>query len=231
MRTRFLAVAAALSALAACAQPQAEAPLETEEQKTIYALGLAASTSLKQFNLSEDEVRIFVAGLSDSLTNKPPKVELATYGPKLDELAQSRRTALAQGEKEAAVAFLDQAAAEPGAERTESGIIYHETQAGSGAQPTATDRVKVHYHGTLRDGTVFDSSVDRGSPATFPLNGVIPCWTEALQKMKVGSKVTITCPANLAYGDRGAGSAIHPGAALRFDIELIDIEKAPAAPQ
>lgn len=226
MRIRFLAVAAALSALAACAQ-QAEAPLETEDQKTIYALGLAASTSLKQFNLSEEEVRIFVAGLSDSLTHKPLKVELQTYAPKLDALAQSRRMAAAQGEKEAAVAFLDQAAGEAGAQRTESGIVYRETQGGSGAQPSATDRVKVHYHGTLRDGTVFDSSVDRGSPATFPLNGVIPCWTEALQKMKVGGKATITCPATLAYGDRGAGSAIQAGAALRFDVELIDIEAKP----
>ena len=100
----------------------------------------------------------------------------------------------------------------------------------TGAFPTASDTVKVHYHGTLRDGTVFDSSVDRGTPVDFPLNGVIPCWTEGVQKMKVGGKARLVCPASLAYGDRGAPPKIKPGAALVFDVELLGIGGAePAA--
>jgi FKBP-type peptidyl-prolyl cis-trans isomerase len=98
---------------------------------------------------------------------------------------------------------------------------------GSGASPAASDTVKVHYHGTLRDGSVFDSSVDRGTPAEFPLNRVIPCWTEAVQGMKVGEKAHITCPSEIAYGDRGMPPAIKGGTALAFDVELIEIVKAP----
>ncbi len=98
-----------------------------------------------------------------------------------------------------------------------------EAQAGTGPNPSPTSQVKVHYHGTLRDGTVFDSSRDRGEPATFPVNGVIQCWTEALQMMKVGGQAAIVCPAEIAYGDRGMG-VIKPGAALRFEVELISIE-------
>jgi FKBP-type peptidyl-prolyl cis-trans isomerase FkpA len=101
---------------------------------------------------------------------------------------------------------------------------------GSGASPALTDTVKVHYHGTLRDGTVFDSSVDRGEPAEFPLDRVIPCWTEAVQTMKVGEKAHITCPSEIAYGDRGAPPKIKGGAALAFDVELIEIGKAAPAP-
>ncbi len=96
---------------------------------------------------------------------------------------------------------------------------------GTGKAPKATDTVKVHYKGTLRDGKVFDSSIDRGKPATFALNRVIPCWTEALQKMSVGGKSKIVCPSKIAYGDRGAPPVISPGAALTFEIELIEIVK------
>jgi FKBP-type peptidyl-prolyl cis-trans isomerase FkpA/FKBP-type peptidyl-prolyl cis-trans isomerase FklB len=94
---------------------------------------------------------------------------------------------------------------------------------GAGDSPKATDRVKVHYHGTLVDGAVFDSSVQRGEPATFPLNGVIPCWTEGLQLMKVGGKSRLVCPADVAYGNRGAPPRIKPGATLVFDVELVEI--------
>ena len=100
---------------------------------------------------------------------------------------------------------------------------------GNGASPKASDTVKVHYHGTLRDGAVFDSSVDRGTPAEFPLGRVIPCWIEGVQKMKVGGKSKLVCPANLAYGDRGAPPKIQPGAALAFDVELLEILPPQAA--
>ena len=109
--------------------------------------------------------------------------------------------------------------------KTASGLVYTELKAGSGASPNATDTVKVNYRGTLADGTEFDSSYKRGQPAEFPLNRVIPCWTEGVQKMKVGGKAKLVCPPSIAYGDRGAGSAVPPGATLTFEVELLEIKK------
>jgi FKBP-type peptidyl-prolyl cis-trans isomerase FkpA len=111
------------------------------------------------------------------------------------------------------------------AETLPSGVKIVHTLAGSGAQPKATDTVKVHYRGTLADGKEFDSSIKRGMPASFPLNRVVPCWTESLQKIKVGGKATLTCPPATAYGDRGAGGVVPPNATLTFDVELLAIEK------
>jgi FKBP-type peptidyl-prolyl cis-trans isomerase len=200
------------------------APPETEDEKTIYALGVAVARNLAQFNLSPNEVSILSAGLTDALAERELKVDLDAYGPKIDGLAQARLAATAAGEKDASVAFVEAAAAEDGAHTTSSGLVFREVSAGSGDAPSAADRVKVHYHGTLRDGTVFDSSVDRGTPAEFALNRVIPCWTEALQLMKPGGKAVLVCPADIAYGDRGAGQ-IKPGAALRFDVELLEVQQ------
>ena len=115
------------------------------------------------------------------------------------------------------------AAAEPGAVTTPSGLVYRTVKEGTGASPAATDTVKVHYRGTFPDGREFDSSIKRGQPASFPLNRVIKCWTEGLQRMKVGGKAKLTCPAAIAYGDRGAGGEIPPGAVLRFEVELLAI--------
>ena len=120
-------------------------------------------------------------------------------------------------------AFLAAAAAVPGAQKFPSGLVYLEVTPGTGDSPGASDMVEVHYHGTLSDGSVFDSSVNRGTPARFPLNRVIPCWTEGVQKMKVGGKSKLTCPAKIAYGERGSPPKIQPGAALAFDVELLGI--------
>jgi FKBP-type peptidyl-prolyl cis-trans isomerase FkpA len=120
-------------------------------------------------------------------------------------------------------AYLEKAAAMPGAIRTASGMVYRELEAGRGPSPKATDEVKVHYRGTLVDGTEFDSSYKRNEPATFPLNQVIPCWTEGLQKMKVGGKAQLVCPSGIAYGDRGSPPEIPGGATLIFEIELLGI--------
>jgi FKBP-type peptidyl-prolyl cis-trans isomerase FkpA len=201
----------------------ASAELSTDDQKTIYAIGLALARELKPFNLSEDELGTLARGLKDGALGRPPEVELEAQMPKIQEFGMARVAAGAADEAKASEAFLTAAAAEAGAEKLESGLIYREVSAGSGESPKATDVVKVHYHGTLRDGTVFDSSVDRGTPAEFPLNGVIPCWTEGVQKMKVGGKSRLVCPASIAYGDRGAPPTIQPGAALAFDVELISI--------
>jgi len=134
-------------------------------------------------------------------------------------------SAAATVEKKAGQAFLDKAAAEKGATRTASGMIIMTVKAGNGASPKATDRVKVHYQGALTDGTVFDSSVQRNEPLTLSLGAVIKCWTEGVPMMKVGGKSKLVCPADLAYGDRGAPPRIKPGTTLVFDVELLDIVK------
>jgi len=117
------------------------------------------------------------------------------------------------------------AAKEKGAVVTPSGLVYRALRDGSGASPSAADTVKVHYRGTLADGTEFDSSYKRNAPAQFPLGGVIPCWTEGVQRMKVGGKAQLVCPAAIAYGARGAGGVIPPNATLKFEIELLEVAK------
>jgi FKBP-type peptidyl-prolyl cis-trans isomerase len=201
----------------------ADVKLESDTDKEIYALGLSVARSLSVFNLNEAEMRVLEEGLTDGVLGKTPKVDLSTYGPKLQELAKARNAQVAEVEKKASEEFLKQAAAEKGATKTESGMIYSELSPGKGASPTADSTVKVNYKGTLRDGTVFDSSYERKTPATFGLKQVIPCWTEGLQKMKVGGKAKLICPATIAYGDRGAPPLIKPGAALTFEVELLEI--------
>ncbi|MDG2308496.1 MAG: FKBP-type peptidyl-prolyl cis-trans isomerase [Candidatus Binatia bacterium] len=228
---RKLIIAAAVAAILPAGIARAEGPkLETDDQKTLYALGVALSGSLAAFDLSPDEVAVVQMGVSDGALGKEPKIDVDAQRAKFQELAQSRQGAAAAKEKGASKDFLAKAEKADGAVKTESGLIYKETKAGEGPSPKATDRVTVHYHGTLMDGTVFDSSKDRGEPATFPLNGVIPCWTEGVQKMKKGGTAQLICPSEIAYGDRGAPPKIKPGATLVFDVELIEIaEGAPAA--
>ena len=197
----------------------------SDDQKTLYALGLAISQSLGSFTLSEAELEHVKSGLTDGVLKRQPKVDLQAFGPKIQQLQQSRSAAASEVEKKAGAAFLTKVAAEPGAKKTESGAILITIKEGKGANPKSTDTVKVHYHGTLIDGTVFDSSVKRGEPATFGLNQVIKCWTEGVQQIKVGGKSKLVCPSNLAYGDKGAPPVIKPGATLVFEVELLEIVK------
>ena len=199
--------------------------LKTEEQKTLYAMGLALSQNLGAFNLSEAELELVKAGLADGTLNRTRKVQLPEYTGKIQELQASRLAATAAVEGKKSQPFLDKAAAEKGATKTASGVIVTTLKPGTGPSPAATDKVKVHYTGTLIDGTVFDSSVQRGQPATFALNGVIKCWTEGVAAMKVGGKAKLVCPADAAYGVRGAPPKIRPGATLVFEVELLEIVK------
>jgi FKBP-type peptidyl-prolyl cis-trans isomerase FkpA len=198
----------------------------TDEEKTVYALGLSMYRSLGQFDLSPAELDIVKKALTDAAAGKPA-VDVQTWGPKIQELAASRGARAAEKQKTLSAAFLSKAAGESGAQKTESGLVYRELRPGTGESPKATDTVKVNYRGTLVDGTEFDSSYKRGEPAQFPLNGVIKCWTEGVQKMKVGGKSLLVCPASIAYGD-GGRPGIPGGAALVFEIELLEIAGAPA---
>jgi FKBP-type peptidyl-prolyl cis-trans isomerase FkpA len=225
MARRLAASLLAALALVAATGAQAAPEPKTEEEKTVYALGLAIANNLAVLGLSETELELLKAGLTDGVLNRKPRVDLAAYRQKVQELQQSRRAVVAAAEQKAGQAFADRAAREKGASRTASGLVVQPLRPGTGEAPKATDRVRVHYHGTLVDGTVFDSSVQRGEPATFPLSGVIPCWTEGLQLMKVGGKSRLVCPASLAYGERGAPPRIRPGATLVFEVELLEIVK------
>jgi FKBP-type peptidyl-prolyl cis-trans isomerase FkpA len=203
--------------------PAAVAPM-TDEEKTVYALGLLVQRSFRQFDLTASELEIVKRALSDGAA-RTPAVELTEWGPRVDPLARARAARVAAREKAAAAEYVARAAAQTGAVQSVSGLVYREVAAGTGASPKASDTVRVHYRGTLTDGTEFDSSYARNQPAEFPLQGVVPCWTEGLQKMKVGGKARLVCPSDLAYGDDG-NQAIPGGAALVFDVELLEIVAA-----
>jgi FKBP-type peptidyl-prolyl cis-trans isomerase FkpA len=222
MKKTFIAVVCALSAFACSAADM------TEDQKTVYAIGAIMGKQVSVFNLSPAELELVKKGLSDAANGKLA-VELETYGPKVQELAQKRMAAAGVKQAAAGKAFADKAAKESGAVKTASGLIYISLKDGTGASPTAADTVKVHYRGTLVDGTEFDSSYKRGEPIEFPLSGVIKCWGEGVAKMKVGGKARFVCPPAIAYGEQGAGGAIPPNATLNFEVELLAI-KAPAKP-
>jgi FKBP-type peptidyl-prolyl cis-trans isomerase FkpA len=203
--------------------------LKTEEEKTMYAVGVAMSQNLTPLSLTPAEIELVKAGFADGVSNKKPKVDMKTFGPKANEIAKARVMMGLVAEKQLTQAFLEKAAAETGADKKPSGLIYTELKAGDGGQPGPNDIVKVSYTGTLRDGTVFDSSAQRGQPGAFAVHGVIPCWAEALQLMKEHGKAKIVCPAELAYGDKGAPPRIKPGAALVFEIELLEVSPGSAA--
>lgn len=230
VRERLLAAAAigVILTLAACKgagdNPAASGvALETEDDKTLYALGLSIGGRVETLDLSPAEIEVVKAGIGDAASGAQPRVEVQVYGPKINALAQARAARSAEKEKESSKAFLAEAAKEKGAVATPSGLVYVEIAKGNGPSPKPADTVRVHYRGTLRDGTEFDSSYGRGQPAEFPLGGVIPCWTEGIQRMSVGGKSKLICPSPIAYGDAGRPPVIPPGATLVFEVELLGI--------
>ena len=195
----------------------------TDEQKTLYALGLAINQSLSNFSLSEPEFELVKSGITDGFFKRPAKVDLQAFGLKISQLQEARASVIAEAEKKVGAAFLTKVAAESGAKKTESGAILKTIKEGNGATPKVTDMVKLHYQGTLIDGTVFDSSAKQVEPAMIIVNEMSKCWVEAVQQIKVGGKSKLVCPSNLAYRDKGLPPLIKPGATLVFEVELLEI--------
>jgi FKBP-type peptidyl-prolyl cis-trans isomerase len=206
------------------------APKPKPDQKTLYALGVLASKNLTDLSLSPAQVGMMEKGMADTLAGKKSLVDVAAYEPKVQEFAKAKVTAAGDARKAKEGVAAAEYAAKPGAVKTASGLIYIQVKAGTGGSPAATDKVKVNYEGKLMDGTVFDSSYKRGQPIEFGLNQVIPCWTEGVQKMKVGGEATLVCPPSIAYGERGAPGAIPPNATLVFKVELLGVTPGSAPP-
>ncbi|MCG7584913.1 MULTISPECIES: FKBP-type peptidyl-prolyl cis-trans isomerase [Photobacterium] len=200
--------------------------LDTVETKASYGIGLQMGQQLAQSGLEGLNVAAIAKGIATSLTGEMPEIEVDDINNALREIHTRAEEARQEQAKAAAAdgeAFLKDNALRSEVTVTESGLQYEVLVEGNGEIPTSDKQVRVHYHGELTDGTVFDSSVSRGQPAEFPVTGVIAGWVEALQMMPVGSKWKLYIPQDLAYGERGAGAAIPPYAALVFEVELLDI--------
>lgn len=216
------------------ARQMSSGPMPYDEEKMpYYALGVNLAKQIggqTSFNtlLEEDEIELLLDGFSQTLkgtATADATTVLSTYGPALNTILQERSNGLIDRVKkegeEYAKNFLE---CNEEAEQTESGLIYCPMKEGDGAMPTVENTVEVHYHGTLTDGTVFDSSVDRGQTISFPLGGVIKGWQEGLAMMKEGGKATLVIPSDIAYGDNGSGDVIPPGATLKFEVELFKVQ-------
>ena len=246
--SRVVLVSAAALIVAACNKPaenkDAAKPgeLTTDAQKFSYSIGANIG---KQLQSVKDEVdtKSLEQGFEDSFSGATLKLDdkareevMRSVAMKMQQKQAEDRQKAADKNKDEGEKFLAENGKKPGVKTTASGLQYEVMTEGTGPSPTADDKVTVNYKGTLLDGTVFDSSYDRGQPVSFPLGSVIPGWTEGLQLMKTGSKYKFYIPSGLAYGERGAGPKIGPNATLTFEVELISIEKnaeeaaKPAAP-
>lgn len=195
----------------------------TEREKLSYALGLSIGANLEEQGFTEIDSAKLAAGLNDHLQQTDKQLDPSEVNQILGDAMQKANEAKMGDAAKAGQDFLAENAKRDEVTVLESGLQYRVMNEGTGSKPAATDQVTTHYHGKLINGTVFDSSVDRGKPATFPVNGVIQGWVEALQLMPVGSKWELFIPYNLAYGERGAGGAIPPYSALIFEVELLAI--------
>ncbi|HTW74645.1 MAG TPA: FKBP-type peptidyl-prolyl cis-trans isomerase [Steroidobacteraceae bacterium] len=196
----------------------------------LHALGVLLERQLGDFQLTESEFRAVAQGFADGYRHPAEAKSASAYVPQLKALESSRMLAASQREERAGQRFLDRVASLPRAHKTASGMVYLPIVEGAGASPKNGDMVTVQYTGRLIDGSVFDSSAQHGGSATFALGRIIPCWTEGLQLMKVGGRARLVCPASLAYGERGAGGVIKPGATLDFEVRLLAVRAGPPLP-
>lgn len=231
MSVSLKSVLATSAVLAAAVSTAVAADLTTDKQKVSYMVGMDVGNSLSQIK-DEIDVDVLIQGLKDSMAGGATKLtpEQANevkqaFMQRMQEKAMEERTAAAAANRSEGEAFLAANKSKPGIRTTESGLQYQVLTQGNGEKPAATDRVKVHYVGTLIDGTKFDSSIDRGTPAEFALNGVIKGWTEGLQLMPAGSKYKFFVPSDLAYGEQGTPGPIGPNSTLIFEVELLEILK------
>ncbi len=202
----------------------------TELERLSYALGLSMGNNFKSSGIEDMNIKEFAEGVEAVFTSSQPKMSydeakevIREFFMALEEKQNAAAAKMGEVNKAAGEAFLAQNAKRPEVKTTESGLQYEVITEGNGDKPAASDTVVVHYTGTLIDGTVFDSSVERGTPATFGVTQVIPGWVEALQMMPTGAKWRLYIPSDLAYGPRGAGGAIGPNSTLIFDVELLQI--------
>ena len=236
--TLTLALAATLAAAKPAAKPAVKPAkkaaassadgLKTDDERTFYSYGYKLGQNLSPLSPSEGEARAISQGLRDAAGGKGAAVNVQLYLPKVSEMAQTRMSVKSDAEKKKGAAFVEKYKAEPGVSPITGGGYIKTLTAGTGAMPGADDTVKVNYRGTLIDGTEFDSSYKRNEPTSFPLKGVIPCWTNGVAQMKVGGKSKLVCPSDVAYGDSGHPPVIPGGATLVFEIELLDVVKADA---
>ncbi len=227
----YLLVFGLIVAATSCQQGgPANVKMETSVDSVSYAIGVLVGTNNKKQLESapgsdEMSMEIMSAAFRSASLGEEPKMTQEEANALVQQFFQDASEREAQANLEEGNKFLEENAAREGVTTTESGLQYEVLTEGTGEKPAATDKVRVHYHGTLTDGTVFDSSVERGEPAVFGVNQVIKGWTEALQLMPVGSKWKVFIPSELAYGPRGAGGDIGPNSALVFEVELLEIVK------
>lgn len=216
---------ATIVALTACNGNDASSvKLGNDEDKTFYSMGFMLGSNLQRLNLTDHELAALYKGLVASAKGQESEVELQVYQPKIQTMFQERMQKVAEGEKKRGQDFVDSYMKKhKDAKKTDSGLVYRVIEAGSDTKPSEEDTVKVHYHGTLVNGEVFDSSVDRGEQIAFPLNRVIKGWTEGLQLIGEGGKIELVIPPELAYGEQGAPPKIPGGSTLKFEIELFKV--------
>ena len=193
-----------------------------KSEKIIYTMGVLFGEQLKNIEPGDKEKAMLLQGVRDGMGEKA-QIDIKKYSSNIRTLFRERGQKMAKKMEEEGMKYMEKFIAEEGGLKTESGIGYKILKPGTGKNPQASDRVKVHYHGTLIDGTVFDSSVERKNPLSFPLGGVIKCWKEGVQMVKVGGKIKLVCPSNMAYGVRGAPPKIPGGSTLIFEVELLEI--------
>lgn len=199
--------------------------LNTEDEKAFYSIGYHWASKLKSFNLSQNEIKAVLKGVAASSKGDKAEIDIQAYSAKVNTMLQSRRASVSVMTKEQGKKFIaNYLKKNSKAKITKSGLVYETLKEGTGKSPKATNTIEVHYHGTLINGNVFDSSVQRNKKIEFPLNRVIQGWTEGLQLMKEGGKIKLIIPSELAYGDKGSPPKIPGGSTLIFEVELFTVK-------